>query len=194
MPKTDLVPIKVKIEHGELKGHKFPEFNNLPVQARKFMDWSHYIDAYGTGWHYSEEGFDEGRAPEYWYACTCVPEDFAVAAADKFSGQVTIITETEFEEFYDNEAMVNQDTEFLDTNALQGLTARIQLEESSAPTVEPSEDILELRRKMLDPDDPKQGIRKNPKKKWKDCKKHSNFGIHKKYRKPFARGEGTPSL
>ena len=178
MSKTNLMPIKVKLTTGVDGKNQFPKFNDLDSKVRNGMDFATFIDKYGIGWHYSEEGYDEGVEPDTWIACTLVPKAFADAAAEKFSDQVTIISEAEFEDFYDNDAMSKQSTEHLDTKELQGLVARIQLEEmASAPTVEPSPEILELRKKMLDPNDPKPGIRKNPRRKWKDKKKLSGFSL-----------------
>ena len=50
----ELVPIKVKILLNEKRQHKFPDFNALPADVRQGMDWAHFIDAYGTGWHYDK--------------------------------------------------------------------------------------------------------------------------------------------
>lgn len=175
--KTNLVPIKVKIGIGTDGKEEYPQFNNLNSDVRASMDWSNYIDAHGTGWHYSEEGHGEGADPDNWYGCTLVPKPFADAAVSKFPDQVQIISESDFEDFYDNDSMSKQETEILDTTVLQGIAARVQLEESSAPTVEPSAEILELRRKALDPNEPNRGIRKNPRRKWKDFKKFSSLQL-----------------
>ena len=176
---TELVPIKVKICLGADGHHKFPAFNNLPQGVRNGLDWSSYFDKHGIGWFYdSLSGFGEtdsdgehsNNDPSCWFGATCVPSAFADAAASAFA-EVTIISEASFRTFYDDRASVFAETEILDVEVLQGLLLRIQLEaDPNAPTVTPSAEILALRAQMLDPESPRRGIRKNPKRKWADFK------------------------
>ena len=179
MPKTNLIPIKVRIKIGADGRHEYPQFNNLDSVVRDQMDWSKYFDSRGISWHYSQEGFGEGVDPDHWYGVTCVPKPFADAAVERFPDDVEAIPETELQRFYDEEAHVHDETEILDTQVLMGIAARVQLEESTAPTVEPDPEILELRRRVLDPSDPKPGIRRNPNRKRVDFKKRYNISLDK---------------
>lgn len=181
---TELVPVKIKIRLGADGKHKFPNFNQLPSNLRGGQDWSHFFDSAGLGWHYDKlSGLGEldcgsdpacfhlNNDPDVWFGATCLPEAFVDAAVAKFPGEVVELTEAEWGLFYDNRAHVHEETEVLDTEALQGLKARLDLEaDPNAPTKEPSASILALRAEMLDPDNTRRGIRKNPKRRWADHK------------------------
>jgi len=188
---AELVPIKVKIVRAPDGSHGYPQFNRLPAEVRGHLDWSKFFDSHGIGWHYDKlSGFgevDDGTVPaghrhrnddpDCWYGATCVPEAFAVAAQAEFPSEVEILTEAEFESFYDDRAHVNEDDESLDTDVLQGILARVQLEEKGiAPA--PSAEILAKRARCLDPSDQgARGIRKNVGRKWADFKKRRGVKI-----------------
>lgn len=197
----NLVPIKVKIVRGPDGKHQYPAFNALAPDLRAHMDWAEFLDAHGIGWHYDKcSGFGESDAvnpqvapddehrnddPSCWFGATCVPEPFAQAAAARFPALVTIISEESFERFYDGRAHLHEETEILDLQDLQKLQARLALEAMpNAPTKSPSETILKLREEMLDPDHPRRGIRKNPRRRWADWKATKRLTVHPSQRKP----------
>lgn len=176
-----LVPIRIKVNRGLTnKGMKialYPRFNDLKPEVRESMDWCHYIDFRGIGMHYDRVN-SIGRGNDFEYAYTCVPREFAEAAAKAFQGDVTIITEQEFKEFYDR-AHINDDIEIIDTEVVQGILARIQLEKLNLNEMpNPSSEILAARSKCLDPNcQDKRGIRKNPRKTWELLKQHLQVEI-----------------
>ncbi len=189
----NLVPIKVKICLGADGMHAFPPFNQLPSALRREMDWSKFLDAHGLGWHndklsghgFSDEHDDavpnghehENHDPSCWYVATCVPKLFADAAVTKWPDLVSKLSEASWASFYDDRAHAHEETQHLDVQELQGLLARIQLEalEVAPP---PSEEILALRKRMLDPNDQKRGIRKSKTRKWADAKKAKGVTIY----------------
>ena len=177
MAKVNLVPIRVKIKHGAVGGgikHIYPDFNLIaPSIRRGGMDWSIYFDFYGIGWHYDHlSGIGESDAynpdPDIWFGCTCVPEDFAIAAATLFPNDVEIIDEATFETFYNERAHIHEPAQFHDAEILEGIKARRDLGITDTP------EIL----KALDPNDPTSGIRNNPVRFWEGCKLKTGLTIH----------------
>ncbi len=168
-----LVPIRIKIGRGHdadgMKHAKYPDFNQLKPELRQGMDWCYYIDAYGLGIHYDKVE-NLGKGAEFEFACTCVPKSFADAAVKTFGADVEIISEEEWADFFNNRAHHMEDTEHLDTLVLQGILARVELENQGiAP--KPSSEILALRKQCLDPAcSDKFGIRKNERKTWAQYK------------------------
>ena len=181
---ADLVPIQVKILRGPDGKHAYPPFNSISPEIRGHLDWSVFFDTHGIGWHYDKiSGLgeaDEGNPdPTCWFGCTCVPAEFAKEAVRLFPSRVEIVPEKEWEAFYDERAHAHEETEILDVEALRGLQARLALEaDPSAPTVTPSEEIVDLRRKMLDPEEANRGIRKNPNRRWASFKSKAGLSIH----------------
>ncbi|MEX0701188.1 MAG: hypothetical protein WD069_03755 [Planctomycetales bacterium] len=166
--RANLLPIRVLLRQ-RANGHlDWPDFNRLPPEVRQGLEWSRFIDRHGIGWHYDHvENIGKGTGHDT--ACTLVPAEFAEAAAATFPERVTLLDEAEFERFYDERAHAHEETEMLDKDVLQAILARVQLEEKGiAPP--PSAEILALRQKALDPNDPRRGIRKNPRRRWADAK------------------------
>lgn len=168
MPKK-LVPIEVTIKRGSDGKNEYPDFNSIESDIRDGMDWSVYFDVIGIGWHYSNEGFGEGDDVDSWIGCTCVPKKFAKKAAKMFPDTVKIISEDDFEDFYDNDAHLEDDVEFVDKDKLEEIKVRKELETlGEAPA--PSAEIVAARKERLDPRSKKRGVRKNMRKKWKDAR------------------------
>ena len=180
--KTNLVPIKVILTQRSNGEADWPDFNVIDPAIRNNIPWSKYIDSRGIGWLYDKienlgTGADNGTA------CTLVPENFANAAVALFPDKVSIIDEATFDTFYNQRATIRMPTEFLDTDVLQGIVARKQLEELGE-ALPPSIEIVAARAKCLNPDEQNyRGIRKNLKKKWTDAKKELNVEIHPTYAK-----------
>jgi len=180
--KVDLVPIKVILKRRVNGEADWPDLNVIDSTIRQHKPWSKYIDAHGIGWLYDKidnlgTGADNGTA------CTLVPEEFANAAVAKYPLLVSILSEADFEIFHDTRAMIRTPTEHLDTDILQGIVARKQLEDLGVAPA-PSQEILDARAKCLDPSDrDHRGIRKNLKKKWVDNKQELNVKILSTYAK-----------
>lgn len=170
-----LIPIKIKVcrkqaKHGMTNCH--PNLNKIDPALRNNLDWSQYFDSLGTGLVYDKKsGFNEqdevNSDPTCQYAAVCVPPEFAEAAEDLYPDRIEIITEEEFEDFYDNRAMSHLPDEEYDTDVLQALVAKKQL------GIELSEDDL----CCLNPDHEKNGIRKNWNKKWSDRKQRQGIVV-----------------
>ena len=175
--KTNLVPIKVILKRRANGEADWPDFNVIEASKRDNKPWSKFIDSGGTSWLYDKiDNLGTGAANGT--ACTLIPEDFADAAVEAYPATVSIMSEADFETFYEERAVVRMPTEFLDTEVLQGIVARKQLEDlGEAP--EPSAEIVAARAKCLDPTEQNyRGIRKNLRKKWADAKTDMNVSIH----------------
>ncbi len=180
--KSDLVPIQVKLYRRDNGEADWPNFNEIESSLRDDKPWSKFIDASGIGWLYDKVS-NLGTGADYGTACTLIPEDFADAAVALFPLTVTILSEADFEIFHDERAMVRSPIEHLDTDVLQGIAARKQLEDLNVAPA-PSVAIVAARAKCLDPDDQDhRGIRKNLKKTWKDNKVELNVEVLFKYAK-----------
>lgn len=89
-----------------------------------------------------------------------VPADFAKASLDLFPEEVSEMTETEVESFYDTKAHLHEPDEKIDTNILNQIKAKQDQGLS----------LTSNQIKALDPDDPTPGIVKNKNKLWVDYK------------------------
>ena len=140
------------------------------------MDWAYFIDVFGCGMHYSKQIVTSNAQDIDWCA-TCLPESFVRAAVQTFPDDVIVLTEAEWEKFYDEDVHFGDETEHLDVATLQGILARVQLEALGiAPP--PSDEILALRKQCLDPECiHKPGIRKNMRKTWKQFKELKQITI-----------------
>ncbi len=160
-----LKAIKVKIGLKENGHAKYPNFNQIPATIRNNLDWSHYVDTYGLGWHYDKtsghrESTTDSPYGQQW-GVLIVPEAFASEALNLFPDDVTPLTEAELEDFYDNKAHIKEPDEVIHREALEGIKAKQDLKL----------DLTLDQLRALDPDDSTPGIVKNRKKRWKDFKK-----------------------
>lgn len=158
----ELVPIKVRIGLTDEGNCKYPDFNSLSAVIRKNMDWSKYIDHYGTGWQYDgccghadhEDGDDFGACRGEWCGMICVPEDFADAAVAAFPNDIRYMTATETADFYDNRAHAKDAELLIDDSVLDSFAAKHR-----ALNMDPTSDPAYQR--AIDPNDGAYGIRKN---------------------------------
>lgn len=164
---ADLVPLKMKIGLKENGHAKHPAFNSIPDAARGNMDWSHYVDRYGSRMHYDKQcGHDDddvGSPRGVQFAVMGVPQAFATEALKLFGptgtaepGIVEEIAEADFEAFYNDRAHAHEDSERVDTAVLQAIKAKQDL--SLALTKEQQD--------ALDPAKPQPGLRPNTNKTW----------------------------
>lgn len=177
MAKTDLVPIKVILNRRASGGADWPDFNQIDASIRNNQPWSHFIDNQGISWHYDKVS-NLGTGAANGTAMSMVPADFANAAVILFPSVVSIIDEATFETFYEDRVSINAPIEHLDTEVLQGIAARVALEDAGTAPV-PSAEIIAARTKCLDPSEQNyRGIRKNMKKVWEDTKGELNITVH----------------
>ena len=175
--KSDLIPIMVLLYRRKGEGADWPNLNAIDSAVRGGQPWSKYIDSAGIGWLYDKVS-NLGTGADHGTACTLVPKPFADAAVAAYPDLISTMTEDEFEDFYDNRSTVNQPTETLDTEVLQGIAARVQLEKDGVAPA-PSAEIVAARAKCLDPAEKDyRGIRKNLKKKWVDAKAEFNASVY----------------
>lgn len=175
--KSNLIPIKVLLYRRSGGGADWPDLNVVDASLRDNQPWSKYVDAAGIGWLYDKVE-NLGTGADHGTVCTLVPKPFAEAAAAAYPELISIIDEAAFEDFYDNRSALEQPIEYLDTEVLQGIAARVALEQAEiAPG--PSQEILDARDKCLDPSQQTyRGIRKNLRKRWVDAKDEFNASVH----------------
>lgn len=170
----DLVPLKVKIGLKQNGQHAFPPFNELSSELRDNMDWSYFVDKFG-GWHYDQISGHADNDPlddspkGMWLGMLLVPEDFALAAVDKWPNQCSIISETDAEIMYEQRCHVRDPEIKEDTDILQAIKAKRDL---GIP-----EDQGDLN--ALDPDHPQVGRRRNKRKSWNSFKQQEGIIIKK---------------
>jgi len=166
----DLVPLKVKIGL-RANGHAdHPDFNVLGSTILKGMDWSHYIDKYGMGWHYDKScGHKEHRAEAnaetdspmgMQWGVLMVPKDFADAAVAQFSSVCFKLTEAELTDWYDNRCHAHESDEKVDKPVLEVIKAK----QDAGIILTAKEEAA------LDVNDPTPGITKNRNKNYVDFK------------------------
>ncbi len=182
---SDLVPIKVQVLRGP-SGAVYPAFNGIASECRGRADWAKFIDRFGGFVYDDRSGFgvadNENPNPDTQFACCLVPLPFARAAVAGWTDRVEILTEAAWEAFYNGRSASLAPTEHLDTTVLQGIVARVALEEKGiAP--KPSAEISVLRKRCLDPSDPLPGIRRNRAKTWEALKAAKGYTIAAPYAK-----------
>ncbi len=164
----ELVGLKIDVGLNDSTGHaKYPDFNRISSATRKGMDWSKYIDVHGSGMQYDKTcgHQDEGDTPfGHQCCCICVPEDFANEALTLFPDVVSPCSDAEFVTFHDTKAHAHEPDEHVDSDTLNGLSARRGL------MVALSQDITALDAKILkalDPaNDTESGVKTNKNKTW----------------------------
>ncbi len=162
----------VKVAIGlEGNGHKYPEFNRLPIVQQSGIDWSYYVDQQGLSWHYDHccgHKIATSDSPYgMQFGVLVIPEDFAVQAITTFPEVVTRLSELELATFYDTHGHGHESEMMIDNDILRGL------ELIEARGIKLSEDQM----KSLDPEDKKPGICKNPRRYWVDFKAEVDVAI-----------------
>ncbi len=172
---TDLVPIKVRIDRKATKSgarNDYPDFNQIDFWLRKGMDWSSYLDEYGSGMIYGSEA--EGDDFKQ-YCIMCVPEDFALAALVLFSDQIEEIDEDTLDIWYETKGPGKRHEENLvNIEALQEIKLREDF----------GQDMSTIKLKALDPKDKTPGVIENPHKTWARRKATLRIEIIPRLRKP----------
>jgi hypothetical protein len=169
----ELVPLKVKIlrrakfdvNGTESMGMDYPTFNSLPMETRENLDWCNYVDKYG-GWHYDKksklgQSDDVVTDKEVQYGCILVKKNFAQEAVKEWPNRVKILSEEEFEDFYDNRAHAGEPDEVINNSIVNAVLAKdkagVKLTKKDKDAMDPESDV--------------PGITKNKRKKWATNKK-----------------------
>ncbi len=148
--------------------HLYPNFNRIPSSARQSMDWSAFIDLFGTGWHYDQVapfGATDPESPNSneMFGIIAIPEDFAQEAVALFPDEVSTLTDAEFSDLFDNRTKTTSPDEVIDTDRLNELRAKYgingAIDSPAAMAMMSAED-----RRAVDPNDPAPGIVTNPNK------------------------------
>ncbi len=169
----NLVPLKIKIGKRENGSAKYPDFNRIKVVQDLAIDWSVYIDSKGTGWHYDKTSSHSDNTVDspfgQQFGSILIPKEFADEAIDMFPEECTILTEEEFEDFYDNKAHVKDSEEIID----EGILTKIKLKKDlGLKLTAEQEDAIDIEKEQ-------KGITKNKNKKWKDYKLSKGIKIVK---------------
>lgn len=181
----DLTGIKVKIGLTDNK-HKYPDFNQLPVVVTSGVNWSHYVDMYGLGWCYDKVTGHKDHTVDSpfgeWHGCLLVPKQFAAEAISTFPLECSPLTEVEYQDFYDNKAMIRTGENKYDDQALSNIDKEVSnlqklSDETPANTkLKSSLDSAKIKMaKALDPADDTPGVRKNDSRYWVDHKAKSGI-------------------
>ena len=168
----ELVPIKVKIGL-RANGHAdHPQWTLLPMIANESQE-KQYMP---HGWMYDKAaGHREARSGAGdWdspigmqWGCLLVTQQFADEAVETFPTLVTIITEAEFESFYDGKCMAHLTENKYDIQTLEGLKLEHDIK------VINGEDVTDIKARMakaVDPNDDTPGVVKNKERVWADRK------------------------
>lgn len=154
----DLVALKVKIGLAN-RGALYPAFNSLPTVASSGLDWSQYIDQFGSGWLYDCCGHKEEDAASprgIQFGMILVPESFAVEAVTSFPNQCEILSPMQAERFYDDRHARDFDDEEIDERVLKAIKAKQDLGIA----------LTQKQLDAIDPSKPERGIRANRRKKF----------------------------
>lgn len=175
----DAVAILVKIgliQPGNLHDH--PNWNLLPlategpVEAHQYVKWK-----YDHSCGHVDNDPDHGSPCGMWLGMQIVSPRYAKEAMELFNkgdgaygtDRITVMTEAEVEDFYDNRHAVRMGEAKQDEGILTALAAEISLREQLGDTVG-VEKAKEDARKALDKDDVHPGVRRNTDRHWADFK------------------------
>jgi len=134
----ELVPLKIKIGRKTKDGQRinaYPDFNSLPGNLRGDMDWSYFIDQFGTVKYDKKCGFGEAdnldqtdphnnTDPKCQYCAFLVPIDFATAALAMFPNEIVEMDEDTWEKFYDERAHIHMSEELVNTDIVNAIAAK----------------------------------------------------------------------
>jgi hypothetical protein len=165
---AELVGIRVLIKRVATptgSTNLYPNLNRVPAVIRNSLDWSAYIDTFGSGWHYDQVapfGQTDPESPnsDEMFGIIGVPEDFARAAVELFPVEIQTVTSAEFTSLFENRTKTTAPDTLIDSGrltqlrALYGITGPI--DDPAAIAIMSPED-----RRAVDPLDPAPGIVNN---------------------------------
>uniref|UniRef100_A0A6M3L992 Uncharacterized protein n=1 Tax=viral metagenome TaxID=1070528 RepID=A0A6M3L992_9ZZZZ len=167
---VNLCVLKVKIGINNNGSADYPDFNQLAVVQNSGMDWSKYVDRYGSGWLYDFIGHKEEDAESPFgqqWAILLVPKDFVDQAVVRFSNVCTKLNPAEADDFYNNRHAKDMEDEDINLDVLQKIKMKQDL---GLP-------LTAKQQRAIDPEDDTPGIRKNKRKLFTDYKKERGYNI-----------------
>lgn len=158
--------IKVKIGLRPNGHADHPDWQKLPMAKDKNPDNEQIIK-----WKYDKtSGHDDATEDSprgMQWGMMVVTDQFAKEAVETFPKLVTIMTDAEAEDFWDNKAHGHMPKYKIDKDELEGLRAELDLKERLKKDTKGVKEQIE---KALDPENNQPGIRPL-KKSWKETKK-----------------------
>jgi len=153
-----VVPIKIIVTQNN-GAHVYPQWSQLGI-----ADYNSHVFVRASE---NKRGFDHQTAPDspvgVWIHCLGVSQLFAREALLQFPTLVSLMTETEFEDFYDNRAMSGVGESKRDTGILESMKAERDLRVSLGQDLTALDaEIL----KSIDPDSPEPGVRRRRQRRW----------------------------
>lgn len=137
---AEYIPIKIKtttwygdeLDLGDhIPGsHKYPDFGKLQiVMDTKVTKWAYYVMVHCPGaWYFdnkSPQHVDSQGSPfGTWYMVLLVSEEFAGQAVAMYPDLITVLTELDFEDFYNNRVAYNFPEQDIDTAIVNGIIAK----------------------------------------------------------------------
>lgn len=173
-----LVPIKVKIGLRPNGQADHPDWTQLPMVQASGLGHNYKPGKRGGGWHYDKCGHQKSLPDSPYgvqYGMLLVAEEFAQEAAQHMPDIVTIMTETEAEEFYETKVTADLSEYRRDVDTLAGLKTELELLEAIGEGT--SQRVTDLKAKIgkaIDPDDPEPGIARVARKTWTGFKAELN--------------------
>lgn len=169
----NLVAIKVKIGLRDNGHADHPDWYKLPLAASE-NPASHMFH----GWKYDKtSGHKETSADSpigMQWGMVFVTQQFAIEAKSTFPELITELTEIEVEDFWNNRVTAHMPENRVNIPLLSAYNIELSLREKL------EQDVTDLKSKIakvLDPNDPEPGMRKDPLKKWVDAKKYLDIEI-----------------
>lgn len=180
--------LKVVIGIGSNGQHAYPDFNQIERAIRESMDWSVYVDKFGSGWMYDSvcghRDHDDYSPQGSWLGFLLVPDDFAQAAIALFGDVCSIVTEEECEWFYDQRNAIAQP----ELNVDRDVAERLERKQDRGESLTTGE------LQALDPEHPSPGVVRNKLKTWEGIKSQRNYEIRTDLQKGNARWENRPAI
>jgi hypothetical protein len=166
----EVAVLKIKILKNNQGFAAYPNFNTLASVISSGMDWSKYVDTFGSGWLYDVVGHDEETADsprgQQWGMIMC-PVEFVDEAVTAFPGLCTRMTEVQAEEFYRKQHARDVEDEEVDVEILDAIKRKKDLGIPLTPG--------QLR--AIDPRDKTRGVRENRRKKFTNFKADRGFDV-----------------
>lgn len=171
----DMLPIKVKIG-SRPNGHAdHPDWTRLQIVKSSGLGTMYKPDLMG-GWKYDKTCGHADDTPEspagVQYGMLTVSPEFAYEAISVFPDKVSIMTEAEAEDFWDNKAMAYISENKTDSNELVSLKSEYDIRKILGQN---TADLEAKMSKAIDPRDDAPGLKKRKNKKWSDAK--ANYGV-----------------
>lgn len=171
----NIVPIKVKIGLRPSGHADHPAWDTLPLAQTSIPEETikshvHCSWRYDKTCGHQEDSVDSPFGMQW--GMMLVSLQFANEAVTAFPGIVSIMTELECQDFWDNKAHAHVPENRIDEKALNALNTELQLKKA----IGQSTTALEVKiARALDPNDKERGLRDNKDKTWAKAK--VNMGV-----------------